>query len=55
MPVSGSRPEYPDVFVPDMRDDVGYEDELEPGMVMAVEALVGRRDGGVDHQVSGPR
>ena len=44
---SGQCDEYPDVFVPAMWDDVGYDDELEPGMVMTVEAFVGRRDGGV--------
>ncbi len=41
----GQCDEYPDVFMPDVWDDVGYDDVLEPGMVMTVEAYVGRRDG----------
>ncbi|MEM8745827.1 MAG: M24 family metallopeptidase, partial [Actinomycetota bacterium] len=41
----GQCDEYPDVFVPDTWDDVGWDDELEAGMVMTVESFVGRRDG----------
>ena len=43
----GQCDEYPEVFVPAVWDEVGFEDELESGMVMTVEAFVGRRDGGV--------
>jgi Xaa-Pro aminopeptidase len=42
----GQCDEYPDVFVPDTWDDVGYDDELQAGMVLTVESFVGRRDGG---------
>lgn len=42
----GQCDEYPDIFIPSTWDEVGGDDELEPGMVMAVEAFVGHRDGG---------
>ena len=41
----GQCDEYPDVFVPATWDDVGFDDVLQPGMVMTVESYVGRRDG----------
>lgn len=37
--------EYPVIVFPDEWDDVGYDGELEPGMVICVESYVGRRDG----------
>ncbi len=41
----GQCDEYPDVFVPETWDRDGWDDHLQPGMVMTVESYVGRRDG----------
>lgn len=41
----GQCDEYPDIFFPETWRRDGWEDVLEPGMVMTVEAYVGRRDG----------
>lgn len=41
----GQCDEYPEIFVPDTWDELGFDDTLEAGMVLTVESYVGRRDG----------
>lgn len=38
--------EYPAIFFPEDWESAGYDGVVEPGMVLAVESYVGRKDGG---------
>ncbi len=38
--------EYPAVYFPEDWETSGYDGVVEPGMVLAVESYVGRKDGG---------
>ncbi len=42
----GQCDEHPDITFPEWYDEWGFDGVLEPGMVLTVEAFVGRRDGG---------
>ena len=41
----GQCDEYPEICFPEQWEDVGFDGELEPGMVLTCEAYVGARDG----------
>lgn len=41
----GQCDEYPEIFFPEQWDNVGYDGEVEAGMVFTTEAYVGARDG----------
>ncbi len=41
----GQCDEYPEICFPEHWDDLGFDGELEPGMVLTCEAYVGARDG----------
>jgi len=41
----GQADEYPEIVFPEQWDSVGFDGELQPGMVLTAEAYVGSRDG----------
>ncbi len=41
----GQCDEYPEIVFPEQWEDVGFDGELKPGMVLTCEAFVGARDG----------
>ena len=42
----GQCDEYPEIYFPQIWDEWGFDGELKPGMVLAVESYVGARSGG---------